>query len=179
MALTAERLAAMYACPIDRARIFSGPLSTAMELHDINTVQRQSTFLAQVGYESGRLRYVREIWNPSMCPWQARYEGRKDLGNIIPGDGFLYRGRGLIQITGRANYKSCGLALNLPLLDHPEYLEQPIYASNSAAWFWEFHNLNHYADVDDFEMITRRINGGLNGYKERFELWAQIKKILS
>ena len=179
MILTAEKLATMYACPIDRARIFSVPLSTAMELHDINTVQRQSTFLAQVGHESGRLRYVREIWNPSMCPWQVRYEGRKDLGNIIPGDGFLYRGRGLIQITGRANYKSCGLKLNLPLIDHPEYLEQPIYAATSASWFWSTHNLNHYAEIDDFETITRRINGGMNGYDDRLQLWERIKKILS
>lgn len=151
-----------------RVDAFLEPLTQAMHEFEIDlTMLRGIMFLAQIAHESGELRYVREIWNPVQAPWQARYEGRKDLGNTQPGDGKKYMGRGLIQVTGRANYTECAQDLQLPLVDQPELLELPINACRSAAWFWHKRNLNPIADAGDFEKITRRINGGLNGYEDR------------
>lgn len=147
-----------------------------MALYAIDSPARQAAFLAQIGHESGGLIYVRELWGPT--PTQEEYEGRADLGNTEPGDGFKYRGRGLIQITGRANYQTCGAALTLPLLDHPELLEAPGNAAQSAAWFWNSKNLNDLADIGDFNTITRRINGGLNGLQNRLALYALCKSTL-
>lgn len=167
--MTPEELAACLGIPLARAQTWADPLSAAMALYAIDSPARQAAFVAQVGHESGRLVYVRELWGPTAA--QSGYEGRKDLGNTEPGDGFKFRGRGLIQVTGRANYKTCGEALVLPLLDHPELLEQPGNAAQSAAWFWNSRNLNLAADMMDFEAITKRINGGLNGYDDRVVLY--------
>ena len=159
-------------CKPARAELWAPHLTAAMDAYDINSVARQAAFLAQIGHESARLRYVREIWNPVQCPWQSRYEGRADLGNTEPGDGERFMGRGLIQITGRANYDACGKALGLDLNGTPELLETPKYASLSAGWFWDWKRLNALADVGDFERITRRINGGLNGQDDRLALYS-------
>lgn len=140
-----------------------------MERHSINTPARQAAFLAQIGHESGRLRYVRERWGPTAA--QRGYEGRADLGNTQPGDGKRYMGRGLIQITGRANYRRCGEALGLDLINRPELLEVHAHAAMSAAWFWSSRGLNELADAGEFDKITRRINGGQNGREERLALW--------
>jgi len=164
-AMTPQVLAAALGIPMGRALDWADPLSAAMALWAIDSPQRQSMFLAQVGCESGRLVYVREIWGPTQA--QAQYDYRTDLGNTQPGDGKRYMGRGLIQITGRTNYAAAGVALNLPLIDQPELLEQTSHAANSAAWFWNAKGLNELADAGAFETITRRINGGLNGYQER------------
>ncbi len=134
-------------------------------------------FLAQVGHESGGLHWLREIWGPTAT--QQRYEGRADLGNTQPGDGSKFRGRGLIQTTGRSNYEATGDALGLPLLDHPELLETPTNAARSAAWFWKSHGLNDLADEGDFMRITRRINGGLNGYDKRVALYEQAQGVVA
>ena len=131
----------------------------------------------QVGHESGQLRHVREIWGPTAQ--QAGYEGRADLGNTVKGDGSKYRGRGLIQITGRANYAACGEALALDLVNHPELLEQPQHASMSAVWFWKMKGLNDLAERGQFNTITRRINGGLNGIDDRLELWKKAQAVLT
>jgi putative chitinase len=147
-----------------------------MNAYSINTPKRQAAFIAQVGHESGRLAYVKELWGPT--PAQERYEGRADLGNTVKGDGFRYRGRGLIQITGRANYAKCALAMALDVVNQPELLEQPVYAALSAAWFWSVNGLNGLADLEDFERITRRINGGTNGLKDRREIWERAKGVL-
>lgn len=152
-------------------------LNQAMAKYEINTPARAAAFLAQVGHESGQLRYMREIWGPTQA--QARYEGRADLGNIQPGDGKRFMGRGLIQITGRANYGKAGAALGLPLLEQPELLESPAYAALSAAWWWKDHGLNELADASKFETITRRINGGLNGQDDRKALWEKAKQVLA
>jgi putative chitinase len=127
----------------------------------IDTVERETMFLAQVAHESGAFNYVREI-----ASGQA-YEGRKDLGNTEPGDGVRYKGRGLIQVTGKANYKSCGDALGIDLIAQPELLETPEYAARSAGWFWDSRKLNAIADKGDFLLLTKRINGGTNGYADR------------
>ena len=142
------------------------PLNDAMREFEIDALpDRAAAFLAQVAHESGQFNYLREIWGPT--PAQAGYEGRVDLGNYQPGDGFKFRGRGLIQCTGRLNYKKCGEALGLDLEHFPEMLEALVPACRSAGWFWQTHGLNELADAADFERITRRINGGLNGYAER------------
>ena len=104
-------------CSELKASEFCEPLNNAMEKYSINTLLREAAFLAQVGHESGRLFYVKEIASGKA------YEGRKDLGNTKVGDGVKFKGRGLIQITGRTNYKQCGTDLKLDLLTHPELLE--------------------------------------------------------
>ena len=177
--MTPEILAFALQCPITRATSWAAPITAAMARFDINTPARQAAFLAQLGHESGRLIYVREIWNPAQCLWQGRYEGRADLGNTQPGDGAKFKGRGLIQITGRANYRDCGKALGLDLETSPALLEQSDNAALSAGWFWSTHGCNELADAGQFEKITRRINGGLNGQADRLALWDFAKRALA
>ncbi len=156
-----------------RADTFCAPLNIAMGEFEINTPARQAAFIAQIAHESGQFRYVRELASG------AAYEGRVDLGNTMKGDGVRFRGRGLIQITGRANYKACGAALGLDLILYPELLEQPMYACRSAAWFWKSRGLNELADAGDQVKITRRINGGTNGLAERLAYFEIAKKVIS
>ena len=160
--------------PFAKARIpsFVAPLNGAMHEFHINSPIRQAAFIAQIAHESGELRYVEEIASGSA------YEGRKDLGNTQPGDGMKYKGRGLIQITGRNNYLECGKALGVDLVTQPELLETNDLACRSAAWFWASRGLNDRADMGDFERITKRINGGLNGYQERLAYHARAKMAL-
>lgn len=161
-----------YAAP-QNIKKFGPKLIEAMEKFEINTPRRQAAFLAQIAHESGSLKYVEEIASGEA------YEGRKDLGNTEPGDGKRYKGRGLIQITGRTNYKSVGDDLKYDFIEHPEDLKLPGAATYSAAWFWWSRGLNRLADIDAFEKITRRINGGLNGYEDRKRLWEITKKTLN
>lgn len=140
-------------------------LNKAMSEFQINTPQRVRMFLAQVGHESGQLRYVEELASG------AAYEGRMDLGNTQPGDGVKYKGRGLIQITGRSNYSDAGTALGVAFVSNPNLLAAPEFAARSAGWFWASRNLNALADMGQFELITKRINGGLNGYADRYKLY--------
>ncbi|WP_282395818.1 glycoside hydrolase family 19 protein [Pseudomonas sp. PS01298] len=160
-----------------QAGVFVPVLNAAMGKYGIVTNLRIAAFIAQAGHESGQLRYVREIWGPTAQ--QAGYEGRVDLGNTVPGDGSKYRGRGLIQITGRANNAACGEALGLDLINQPTLLEQPQYAAMSAAWFWSTKGLNTLADQGEFVKITRRINGGLNGLADRQALYEKALKVLA
>ena len=159
-----------------RAEQFVKPLALAMQEFGIATPARQAAFLAQVLHESGMLRYTAEIWGPT--PAQQRYEGRSDLGNTQTGDGYKYRGRGLLQTTGRTNYRLTGAALWVDLINVPEALERADLAARSAAWFWKSHGLNELADTGDFTKITRRINGGINGIRDRERLYAALKKEL-
>lgn len=153
-----------------RADAFIDPLNDAMHEFEIDaTPLREAAFLAQIAHESGSLQFTRELASG------AAYEGRKDLGNTEPGDGIRYKGRGLIQITGRSNYLDCGTALGLDLIGEPELLESPENASRSAGWFWETHGLNELADKGDFLLITKRINGGTNGYQERVAYYDRAK----
>jgi len=156
-----------------RAPAFLAPLNAAMAEFGITTPARQASFLAQVGHESGQLQYVRELASG------AAYEGRKDLGNTVASDGVRFKGRGLIQVTGRANYKACGVALGLDLIAHPELLEQTVNACRSAGWFWKTHGLNELADAGDQVRVTRRINGGTNGLADRLALFDVAKRVLA
>jgi putative chitinase len=154
--------------------IFLGPLNETMAKYEINTPLREAHFLAQVGHESGELRYVREL-----ASGQAYDVGRlaASLGNTPEDDddGERYKGRGLIQITGTANYKALSKDLGCDFLANPERLEEPAYAAMSAGWFWNKRKLNRLADLDDLKRITKRINGGLNGLEDRKRIYELAK----
>ena len=149
-----------------------GPLNRAMNEFDINTPARQRAFLAQVGHESMGLQRTREFASG------RAYEGRRDLGNTEPGDGRRFRGRGLLQITGRANYKEMGKALDLDLLRNPHLLELPMSAARSAGQFWKSRGLNELADRGAFTKITRRINGGLRGQADRIKYLRRAERAI-
>lgn len=137
---------------------------------------RLAAWLAQIGHESGSFGYTRELWGPTQA--QLGYEGRKDLGNTQPGDGFLFRGRGLIQITGRYNFGMVGDALGVDFINNPASLSEPVNAARSAAWFWSTHGCNELADAGDFIGTTRKINGGMTGEADRAARWAKAKLAL-
>lgn len=177
MKLTAKQIQQCTGARADRAIAFEPHINAAMEAFQINTPARQAAFLAQVGHESGGLRWLTELWGPT--PAQTRYEGRKDLGNTQPGDGFKFRGRGLIQTTGRANYTSTGRALALDLINKPELLALPVNAALSAGYFWESNGLNEMADTGSVERVTRRVNGGVNGLHERIALHDAALQVLA
>ena len=157
--------------PLERIQKFLPLLDITFDKFQINTPLRICHFLAQVGHESGQFRYLKELASGEA------YEGRLDLGNTSLGDGVLYKGRGLIQITGKHNYVLCGLALDLPLLEKPELLEEPLNSCLSAGWFWNNKNLNSLADVDDLLKITKLINGGYNGLEDREKLLSRAKGV--
>ncbi len=175
--MTPQDLARATGARIDRATEWLPHIEAAMDEFDINTPERQAAFLAQIGHESGGLHWVTEIWGPTDT--QRRYEGRADLGNTEPGDGARFKGRGLIQTTGRSNYRATGEALGVDLIAQPELLADSTLAARSAAWFWKQHGLNELADAGDFMRITRRINGGLNGFDDRLALFEVAKEVLA
>ena len=164
------------------AGVFISSLNLAMLNRQINTPQRAAAFLAQIGHESGELHYVRELGSDQYLSKYDTGSLAARLGNTpeADGDGQKYRGRGLIQITGRRNYLACSQALfgDDRLLLQPQLLEQPQWACESAAWFWQSNGLNELADKGQFTTITRRINGGLNGLDDRLQLWARAKAVL-
>lgn len=149
-----------------------GKLIEAMKKYNIISVEREAAFIAQIAHESGSLRYVEEIASGEA------YEGRESLGNTQPGDGKRFKGRGLIQITGRTNYQLVSKALKYDFEKDPEALETPGPACFSAAWFWHAKGLNRLADIEAFEKITRRINGGVNGMEDRVKHWEIAKSVL-
>ncbi|UXL40081.1 glycoside hydrolase family 19 protein [Pseudomonas fragi] len=163
------------------AGVFIAVLNTAMVRYQIVGILRQAAFIAQVGHESGQFRYVREQGSEQYLSKYDTGSLAKRLGNTpeADGDGQRYRGRGLIQITGRSNYIACGEALDLDLVKQPELLEAPQHACMSAAWFWATKGLNTLADAGQFDKITQRINGGQNGATDRQELYARALKVLA
>jgi putative chitinase len=170
--------------PTSCAQKFMPYILETCEHYQINTPIRRLCFLAQVGHESGGLFYTEELASG------AAYEGRRNLGNIQPGDGVRFKGRGLIQITGRTNYKALGDALGIDLIKSPTLLggknvtkctpDQLKFAAMSAGWYWNSRRLNSIADLIDikkpidssvnlphFIWITKKINGGTNGLHDR------------
>jgi predicted chitinase len=147
-------------------------LNKAMVEGGINTPQRQAAFLAQLAHESGGLKYFEELANG-----QA-YEGRSDLGNTQPGDGARYKGRGPIQLTGRANYAAAGKALGIDLINHPELAATPEVGFKVATWFWNTRNLSNLADTGSFDAITKRVNGGFNGKASRDAYYQKALQVL-
>ena len=171
-------------CSKSNAEKFLQAIIDTCTKYNINTPARLLSFLAQVGHESGELYYTEELASGNA------YEGRKDLGNTQPGDGPRYKGRGLIQITGRANYAALSSALGADFIKNPTLLggknitscspDQLHNAAMSAGWYWDQTKLNAYADKMDisksieaepnlqaFKDLTKRINGGYNGLQDR------------
>jgi putative chitinase len=170
--MTPAELTAMMPFAASRAMTYAPLLDAAMAEFQIDTPRRKAAFLAQLAHESSSLKFVKEIADG------LAYEGRADLGNTAAGDGVKFKGRGLLQVTGKANYRACGLALGLDLIALPALLEEPINACRSAGWFWSWKQLNQFADADRFGALTRVINGGHNGLDERIQHWLRIRRCL-
>lgn len=171
MRITEELLSKIYPQSTKSNRLkYVDHLDRFMIEYLINTPIRQQSFLSQIGHESGQLRYSEEIASGKT------YEGRIDLGNTEVGDGVRFKGRGLIQITGRTNYLKLSQALSFDFILSPEELSNPMWAVVSACWFWQVYNLNTIADTGDFKKITKIINGGYNGLEDRERLF-ELSKI--
>ena len=166
--------------PQAKRQLYLPFINRVMEIYEIDTPLRASAFLAQIAHESAELKYMEEIWGPTAQ--QKKYEPPSDvatrLGNTQPGDGFRYRGRGPIQITGRANYEKYGDLLGVDLIGNPDLAATPQYAFSTAGLFWKLNGLNELADVQDFTAITKRINGGLNGLADRQKYYEIAKNVL-
>jgi putative chitinase len=150
----------------------------------LTTPLRVAHFMAQAATESGRFRFMREIWGPTDA--QRRYEGRADLGNCIAGDGRKFLGRGIFQITGRDNYQRYGQMLGIDLACSPELAEQPFNAVAIACLYWKANGLNEYADRDDVLAVSNGINRGNpkstrtpNGFDDRKAMLVKAKAVLS
>lgn len=155
-----------------RAEQMAPHLNRAMDEAGINTPQRAAAFLAQLAHESGGLVHFEELASG------RAYEGRRDLGNVQPGDGVRFKGRGPIQLTGRANYAAAGKALGLDLVNNPELAARPDVGFRVAAWYWNSRGLNALADRGQFDAITQRINGGQNGAADRRQYFARANSVL-
>lgn len=201
--ITADQLCGIIkSLKLSKASGLIEPLNKAMLEFLINTPLRQAAFIAQTAHESAGYSAFIENLNYSMeglmktwpkrfdqnkakqCSRQPQeiancaYSNRMGNGDEASGDGWKYRGRGIIQITGKNNYTNCGLGLKLDLVNSPELLEQPLNAFRSGAWFWNSKNLNPLADKGDLLTITKLINGGVNGLNERTQYYNLAKSIL-
>lgn len=162
------------------AKFLDGINKTIIE-QNLNTVNRIAGYLSQIGVESEELLYTKELGNNAYFnKYDIQFAPKKaaELGNTSPGDGAKYKGRGLIQVTGKTNYTACGKALGLDLLNHPELLEQPVYAAESAGWYWGSRNINAAADADDIVKITKLVNGGTMHLDRRKAYYAKAKEVL-
>lgn len=146
----------------------------------INTPLRFAHFLGQVCHETSGLKQLREVGKPSYFKKYEEGKLGKMLGNTQKGDGIKYRGRGLIQITGRSNYQSYQKSgyCKGDIMNEPELLEKPLGATKSGMWWWMKHGLNTLADKDDLLRITKVINGGTNGLEDRKKWTEKCKKVL-
>ena len=173
MTLTSEQILKIMPTARSRVGMYIRYINEYADKFGINTNLRMSHFLAQIAHESAELRYTQE-------PASGKaYEGRKDLGNTHVGDGVRFKGRGLIQITGRANYEAYKKFCGFDVVARPELLEKPLGAVRSAMWFWQTHGLNSLADLDNIEKVTKRINGGYNGLESRRKYLNRAKVALS
>jgi putative chitinase len=177
------------------------PLEDTFAKYDINTPERQAAFIGQCAYESNNFKTLEENLNYSaeglMRTWPSRfpdlatamkyahqpakiagkvYNGR--LGNKNEEEAAKYLGRGLIQLTGKENYANCGSGIGVDLLSNPNLLNTPEYAALSAGWFWNKKGLNALADSQDFETMTKRINGGTLGLEDRKTKIAKALSVL-
>ncbi len=182
--LTADRLQSiMPGIPAARREAFLPFLRAAMTEFAIEAPARAAAFLAQLAHESGQFRFMEEIWGPTAA--QRRYEPvstlAANLGNIEAGDGRRFKGRGPIQITGRANYRRFGDLLGADLVSQPANAARPELAFRIAGLFWSKKGLNELADratPEAFREITRRINGGFNGLEDRLKFYVVARAVL-
>lgn len=160
----------------DQARIvgaISAVFAPTLNQYEINTKLRIAHFMGQVTHECAGFRTTEEFASG------AAYEGRIDLGNVNPGDGRRYKGRGLIQLTGRSNYRKIGANLGLPLEDEPDRAAEPATSLKIACEYWKNRSINAAADRDDLIRATRLVNGGLNGLEDRREYLRRAKQSLA
>lgn len=148
---------------------------TLLNGYHINTPLRLAHFLAQIDHESGGFKYLTELGNKA---YFDKYEWRKDLGNTQKGDGYKFRGRGYIQVTGRYNYLALSKDTGIDFVNNPDLLATEVNAILSACWFWSKKGLNSLADKDDLVGITKRVNGGLTGLEDRRKKLAKWKAII-
>ena len=172
--ITAKQLAIIAIFAKDSVVMTYAPLlAKYMCEHEINNKYRKSAFIATVTHESGSFNYTKEIASG------IAYEGRKDLGNIYSGDGVRFKGRGLIQITGRTNYQLVSDAFGVDFISNPELMEQPEWATAVSAFWWQRAGLNKIADTKDFRLVTRKVNGGYNGMADRQKWYDRALKVLT
>ena len=155
-------------------------LNQAMAACGVNSLLRTAAFTAQLAHESGEFRWMEEIWGPTAAQLGYEPPGAKAtrLGNLQPGDGKRFKGRGPIQITGRFNYKRYGDLLSVDLCANPAQAAAPEVAFLTAGLFWKTNGLNELADAQQFVTITRRINGGENGLADRQKYYERAKAVL-
>jgi putative chitinase len=180
-------------------------LNRQLNLYEINTPLRQAHFIAQIAHESGAFRYKSENLNYSAKALKAVfgkyfpteelaqecarkpekiansvYANRMGNSDTESGDGWKYRGRGLIQLTGCENYKKCSQVIGKDLIEEPDLLiHDPDIAVGAACWFWDMKKLNRHADEDDLKTITKKINGGYHGLEDRASYLDRAKKIFN
>lgn len=180
--ITKEQLAAAYQCPLSRADYWDDWINESMLLWGITDRLDIACFLAQLGHESGRLKYAKEIWGNTKA--QRRYEGRRDLGNTQPGDGKRFMGRGPIQMTGRHNYRKVTQWIRKVVPDAPDFeanpqlLELPRWGSLAAGAFWKWNNLSELGRLGAITKTTRVVNGGYNGLADRKAIFQRLLKVL-
>jgi putative chitinase len=203
MQITLEQLCNFFEDTDDSVlKNFVDPINNVIKEFEINTPDRISMFLAQIGHESGGLtklhenlnykparllqifpKYFRDVdpedYNTPEKIANRVYSDRMGNGDEDSGDGYRFRGRGAVQLTGRSNYTACGKDLGVDLESNPDYLETPEGAIRSAAWFWDQHDLNDYADKKDVTTVTKKINGGTIGLQERKELFEEALTIFA
>lgn len=195
--ITPRLIADVYGMPEHRAAAWVPHIAAACRLADVTTEDRLAHFLAQVGHESGRLRFLSELWGPTAQqkryerdfsqPWPSRANRlAHTLGNHQAGDGSAFRGHGAIQTTGRGNHRRTTGWLrqwwgeDAPDFEkNPKALAAPLWAMVSAAAYWRARNLNRFADADDLVGCTRAVNGGLNGLADRQHLLTKARIALA
>lgn len=186
--ILAEELAEIFPHAGKRIALYAEPLNDAMHEFEITSTYRIAAFLAQVGQESGELKYVTELASGD------DYDDREDLGNREPEalaasggkPGSFYKGRGLIQVTGYYNFRDCGAALGLDLVHSPHQLSLPVPACRSAGWYWESRGLNEIADLgteESFRRITQKVNGAAtegapSWHARRVQYWRRALAVL-
>lgn len=203
--LTPQRLADAMGISESAAELWVQHVNSALSLCGCTTVEHVAQWIAQVGHESGGLTRLVESLNYSpdglIATWPSRYtptlareHGRIDgkpadqraianhvyggrLGNREPDDGYTFRGRGLLQITGRANYRECGQAIGADLESEPTLLELRSTGAASTAWYWRKHKLTGFGG--DVHTVTRKINGGTNGLEDRQRRYGKALAVLS
>ena len=202
MTVTAKQINDIFECGITLASAWEKPFNDTFEKFEINTKNRQAAFLATVGHESNRLKATVEnlnysaegllktfpkYFNKDQAAAYARnqqkianrvYANRMGNGDELSGDGYAFRGRGPIQLTGKHNYKAFGIAVGVDVLTNPNLVSEPVLGCLSAGWYWKANSLNTLADAKNIEAVTKVVNGGYNGLEDRKALFARALEVL-